>query len=369
MHRSNPEVGKSKPVRVSTSIRRSRLAASVICASLLLAACNSSAPPSSGPPQTFSSPASPGSGSLGPGGKFPLGTLEVLSGQGCSGGASCDVEFQVTCPDVQNAAKGTFLIQSPSVTTRGIVVFFLGGLGTGEAGESINREMVLSLADHGIESVIVKWVDSWLESAPGEEVGPARLACRPATAVAWIHENYYRAMGAPSQGLGGCGFCITGNSGGSSQSAYALSFYGLGSIVDAAILSGGPPHAAIEQGCTGQAPYTYTPVEAPKLDYSYGFLNGGGPCEQHDSSFSTKWKQDSLESGGGVYKLPKTRILFIFGSADPTTGPVHGMAYLDKLQAAGSPYVSEETIPGMPHTIEIYPAGRDALENALLAKV
>jgi hypothetical protein len=349
--------------------KRSPLIAMLLCGALLAAACVKSPPSSTLPTDT---PISTGpSPTQHKGGKFPIGSLVLDSGSGstCPAGTACQIQFQVTCPAVQEPARGVFLIQTSLGSARGMVVFFLGGLGTGEGGEKINRDLIRSIALQGIESVVVQWTDSWMAAASGEEVGPARLGCRPATAIAWIHDNLYRALSAPAPSLGACGFCITGNSGGSSQSAYALSFYGLGDIVDAAVLSGGPPHAAIEPGCTGVPPYAYTKIEAPKLDLSYGFLGGTGPCQDRDGSFSSKWKRDSLDTGGGDYTFPHTRIVFIFGSADPTTGPAHGMAYLAKLQAVGTPYVSVETIPGMPHTIEIYPAGRAALETAFLGSV
>ena len=252
----------------------------------------------------------------------------------------------------------------PAGAPRGVVAILLGGKGVGFTG--VNRMFVSQLATDGFEVVIVSWEDPWLQAARGEDVGPARLACRSATAIKWIHDNLYERLGVPRAALGACGFCLHGNSGGATQIGYSLSLYGLGSIVDAAVLSGGPPHAAIAKGCLRERGYAYDNISAGIIDLSYGFPDGGGPCEKHDKSFQERWNQDSLDTAGGTYKFPQTRVAFVFVSGDPTVGPAHGRDYQAKLEAAHSPYVTIRTISGQSHTIEELPLGRAALENALL---
>jgi hypothetical protein len=181
-----------------------------------------------------------------------------------------------------------------------------------------------------------------------------------------VHDNLYQQLGVSAPALGACGFCLHGNSGGASQTAYALSFYGLGSLVDAAVVSGGPPHAALAKGCLDEPGYAFDTISARIIDSSYGFLDGGGPCEGGDESFTRQWEQDSIDVGG-QYKLENTRSAFVFVEGDPTPGPEHGKVWEAKLKDAHSPHVSEETIPGTEHTIEQLPNGRQALEEALLA--
>jgi hypothetical protein len=244
-----------------------------------------------------------------------------------------------------------------------MVVVTLGGFGTDLAG--VSTPFLRRMTADGFKTVVIVWTDSWLQSAPGEQAGPARLACRSATAIQWIHDNLYGRLGLAASPQT-CGFCLTGNSGGASQAAYALSFYGLGSIIDGAVLTDGPPHAAIAQGCLGAKGYAYDQDSASKIDLSYGYTQGGGPCEQRDQSFARRWRQDSVD-GGGVYFLPKTRVVFLFVSGDPTPGPPHGKAYLAKLLSARSLYVSSDTVPGSVHTITDLRQGRVAVERALLA--
>jgi hypothetical protein len=238
----------------------------------------------------------------------------------------------------------------------------MGGLGTGFTG--INRSFVSGLAGAGFEAVVVSWVDPWLQSSAGDDAGPLRLGCRPATVIRWIHDNLYQDIGAPAGGVGECGFCVTGNSGGASQIGYSLSFYGLDDVVDAAILSGGPPHAGLDEGCLGDPGLAYDRTSAGIIDLSYGFPDGGGPCSLRDGVFGERWDADSLDTGG-AYFLPSTRIAFVFVEADGSGGPPHGRFYLDELRAAGTPMLTEEVLPGAEHTIQALPEGRAALMAAL----
>jgi hypothetical protein len=183
-----------------------------------------------------------------------------------------------------------------------------------------------------------------------------------------VHDNWFLRLGVPDGPVGRCGFCITGNSGGSSQSSYALSHYGLESILDAVVPSGGPPHAAQTKGCLrnpGQERYWYESGSAATIDSSYGFRGTSGPCALHDSSFVPRWDEESVDTGGSDYVHPATRVHFIFGGADASVAPAHGQDYVNRLKASGSPYVTVEVIPGMPHSIAHSPEGLAALRSAL----
>ena len=120
---------------------------------------------------------------------------------------------------------------------------------------------------------------------------------------------------------------------------------------------------------TGQDDLGFERWAAPIIDLSYGFRRNG-PCATHDSSFVPLWTRDSLDTGGGAdYEYPTTRVVFIFGTADMTTGPSHGKLYLAQLRAHHSPYVDEVDVSGLPHNIDAYASGRAALLTALLGRV
>jgi len=274
----------------------------------------------------------------------------------------------VDCPDVGQTAQGVLIADGPGGTPKALVVGFIGTRGTGL--EGLNKQWVDSMVADGYQVVIVSWANEtpWLQSASGDEVGARLLGCRPATAIKWVHDNIYDPMGLSSSATGVCGFCLTGNSGGASQIAYSLSFYGVAGMVDAAVLSGGPPHAGLDQGCLGSdRNLAYDQGSAALMDLSYGFLTPGtGPCAKHDQSFADRFKEDSVDVGG-TYKFPDTRMSFLFVTGDHTSAPPHGMLYYDKVKEAGTPMVQVQEVPGQSHTIMISPEGRQAVEDELTA--
>jgi hypothetical protein len=249
-------------------------------------------------------------------------------------------------------------------------VISTGGQGTQwfSAKGDLAATFVRDLRNDGFVVVQLRWVDSWLVSAPGENAGSGHLGCRPATVFKWVHDNQFLRLGVPAGPVGHCGFCITGNSGGASQSSYALSHYGLDSILDAVVPSGGPPHAAQTKGClrnAGQESYWYASGSAATIDSSYGFQRTAGPCALHDPSFVSRWDAESVDTGGSDYFHEQTRVHFIFGGADSSSAPAHGRDYANRLIASGSPNVTVQVIPGMGHSI-VNQAGLAALRSALV---
>jgi hypothetical protein len=263
---------------------------------------------------------------------------------------------------------GTAPGEGPS---RGVVMFFSGGAGTEWwAYTPPALDFLNGLRRDGFTVVQVRWIDPWLVAAPGEQAGPARLACRPATTIQWVHDNLYVSLSNPGLKKGECGFCITGQSGGASQVSYALSHYGLEDIVDAVIPTGGPPHAALAKGCLrnpGEDAYWFaSPGPAFVIDLSYGY-RGNGPCSRHDPAFTARWQQDSVDTGGSDYvHAGKTRIHFILIAGDPTVAPAHALDYAARLRPApASPWVTVQSVPGTEHEIVRSPEGLAALGEAL----
>ena len=333
---------------------------------LLAAACSKD--PGGFPPPISSGPSVPSpTGSSSSQGTLPLGTLTLTSGSAsCAQGGRCRLGFRVDCPGVQEPAEGTLIAEGPG-QARALVMGFVGTLGTGTIG--LSKQWVADMVAQGFEVVVVSWADQtpWLTSSSGEEIGPKVLACRPATAIAWTHDNIYRQLGVSSPGAGACGFCATGNSGGASQIAYALSFYGVGSLLDAAVLTSGPPHTALDKACLGPDPNLRFDADSSSIvDLSYGFAPGTGPCTHQDESFAERWRKDGIDAGG-TYSFPRTRVAFLFVAGDHTAAPFQGRLYAEKVMSAGSPMVSDDTVPGFNHTIMTFPEGRQAVEDALLS--
>lgn len=302
---------------------------------------------------------------------LPLGTLTLTgaSDSTCPSGHTCK-GFRVECPGVQQAARGFLATAAARTPARGLVVISTGGPGTKwfSGGGGLAASFVSDLRRDGFVVVQLRWVDPWLKSAPGEDAGSGHLACRPASVFKWVHDKRFLPLGVPPGPVGHCGFCITGNSGGASQSSYALSHFSLDSLLDAVVPTGGPPHAAQRKGClrnAGQEPYWYTEGSTSTIDSSYGFQGSPGPCALHDPAFVPRWNEESVDTGGSDYIHPQTRVHVILGGADTTPAPAHARDYVARLRASGSPYVTLQVIPGMGHSI-VNSAGLSALRAALV---
>lgn len=295
---------------------------------------------------------------------FPMGTFTEKQAPdvACPAGYDC-TGFTVTCPGLSVPAAGVLATGKARVRLRlGLVMFFSGGEGdewwSGDSRFAL--ELLEELRSEGIEVIQVRWTTPWLQASEGEDAGPAHLACRPATVIRSVHDR--AGLSLPPL-LRACGFCVTGNSGGASQISYALSHYALEDILDVAVPTGGPPHAAIADGCLPRSgPMAYG-ASARFIDLSYGF-RGGGPCESHAAAWTPRWTGESVDVGGDYY-YGSTSVRFILGELDQTPAPAHARRYFQALSSANSPHVSLTVVPGMDHDIVWSPQGLAALKEAL----
>lgn len=295
-------------------------------------------------------------------------TLERADDGDCPPGFECD-RFVVRCPGIGTDGQGVIASSAPAGAALGVVVLFSGGGGQtwwSETGRSSSASHFLDdLRAEGMAVFQVRWRGGWLGAPPGERLGPALLACRPATVVRWIHDE--RSPDVSSAAPGTCGFCISGHSGGASQAAYALSHYGLASIIDALVPTGGPPHAALVKGCTpgGDPGYRFTPAGAGTIDASYGYQEAG-PCARGDATFADRWQQDSVDTGGSDYQYSHTRVVILVGARDSGDVRTHADDYATRLQEAGSRMVSLMLVPDVGHSFFDSPVGLALLRQALL---
>src|SRR5262245_38783001 len=99
---------------------------------VLLSACQGGQQPTPSPSATTaptSTPTSTPSGGDGEG-TLPLGTLSASTDpSSCAQQAQCRIEFEVSCPDVQDPGRGT-LVEFPTAgQPHGMIMILLGGLG------------------------------------------------------------------------------------------------------------------------------------------------------------------------------------------------------------------------------------------------
>ncbi|CAN5760670.1 hypothetical protein BH23ACT1_BH23ACT1_12020 [soil metagenome] len=301
---------------------------------------------------------------------LPLGTVTVGSTRVRCPGEVCE-GIEVSCPGLSEPIRAMVSTTPPSGPPRGLVMFFTGGPGKGwyvdEASETVDE--FEQLQAEGFALVQVRWGGlGWLRAASDEQVGPAELACRPATVIKWVHDTSYEALGLEPE-PGRCGFCLTGNSGGASQISYALTHYGLADVVDALIPTSGPPHGQLAKGCLtepGDEAYAFPASAVGVIDSSYGGARTDGPCAAADEAFRDTFDRDSIDIGGSDYDYPQTRVHFIVSPGDETVA-VRAQDFADKLRQSGSPWVSLQEVPEMGHDIQKSDPGMAALVAAILA--
>lgn len=323
---------------------RRLLAATAIASGALLALTLLTAPAAVG-----GAPGSPGAAAV----PRPLGTVQQVNA----------TTLRVTnCAGVSQPATAEIRVGNATAGRRGVIALFTGGNGMTFWGDasSVSAQAIADLRASGFRVVEVRWTTPWLASAPGERSGPHALACRPASVTKWLHDTMYVPMGLnPPVGI--CGFCISGNSGGATQSSYSLTFYGLEAVLDAVVPTGGPPHASLDKGCLrrpGEEAYYFAETgSARTIDSSYGF-SSGGPCELHNSGLTSRWIADSVQAGDLHY--PASRV-HIIGNGR-LVGEVHGIDYYNAIT---STMKTNEVIPSLPHGVHTDPLGTAAILRAL----
>ena len=150
--------------------------------------------------------------------------------------------------------------------------------------------------------------------------------------------------------------------------SYALSHYGLESIIDVAIPTGGPPHATLDKSCMnrpGEEAYWLPLTTRNFIDKGFGFFDENGPAARRDSSFVSRWITESVATGGSDYNHPHTRVHFLLGQTDKRM-QVIALDYFNRLKSAGTPFVSWEIVRNTGHGVSGSAEGRSALQTAIL---
>jgi hypothetical protein len=298
------------------------------------------------------------------------GTVQPTSGvdPDCPADQVCR-GFEVTCPGIQEPARGFIATGAASGSARGVLVTFDGGIGRDyEFTQPSPAAWLEQMRADGFTTVQVRWVNPWLYASSGEDAGTHVLACRSASVIAWIHNTVFVPLKTPSLGAGRCGFCLTGNSGGASQVSYAISHYGLETMIDGIFPTSGPPHAAMAKACkhlASEAGYWFPASKAELIDRARGFFANNGPCLTHNASYAARWQQEGVDTGGNDYTHPSTRVHIFLGAQDDGYILAHAQDYAARLKQAGSPMVTVRIFPNMGHA----PSGEAmaAMRAAILA--
>jgi hypothetical protein len=205
---------------------------------------------------------------------------------------------------------------------RGTIMMASGATGSAWLGGTAVLEAWFDeLNQDGWRIVQVRWPSNqgWHRSDGTGRQGYGILTGRIATVVKHCADNWH------TDGE----LMVFGSSGGGSQWAYALSRYHLGSLVDRAIMQGGPPHGDIYGGCRRFPNLAYENQNTVMMDESYQApIVDMDHCDANrPDEAGSWWWWDSLITGNLAW--PETA--FLWGQNDTTTGPAHGRLVADKL--------------------------------------
>ena len=260
----------------------------------------------------------------------PLGVVELTTDGDCKRtfGDRC-LQIAVTCPRINDAAAK---LRVTGTGSSGTVVLTTGRRGTGwyraggqsTEGRDITNVMMDALLAEGYRLIEVAWEEPGIWEGPG---GSISLACRSATIFNWIYRNFH------GEGF----FAAQGNSGGSSQVAFSLAYYGLHEVLDLANLSGGPPPCPISIG--------------GKLNFR----------EQGKCLVGERLWDDSREPillGNPLLQYPNTTVRFFLGETEPSLSIIESAnAYHNAIEAKKSMQI----VPNTAHQVHRTEEGTGAL--------
>ena len=255
----------------------------------------------------------------------PLGKVETISDHRCGGpfGDRC-LDVIVTCPGISDAAV-TLRVTGTGIGGTAVLTTASNGTSTYRpTDESVEGyENVVGMTDallaDGYRLVELIWRQPGVWDGRG---GSITLACRPATAIRWVYDNFYE----------GALYLAQGTSGGSAQIAFSLAYYGVDDILGLANLASGPPPCPISTD--GRL----------NIRDNIDCLVGG-----------QLWGESTEPMLFGNPKLhyPNTAVRFFIGELEPTEEIIKSAnAYYDRISSEKSMLVVPNTGHAMNKTAE-----------------
>jgi len=292
--------------------------------------------------------------------------------------------LNITCPNVQSFQPydATVKITTPAGASIGTIIFITGAGGTTYYDAHFNNgsSLILDVVNAGFTAAQIVFdnpTDGWLTGPAQDSNGPITLACLPAAAIEWVY-NSVLTPGTP--------LCATGNSGGSFAIAYALSHYGLDSVLTLAELTSGPEASRLDYGCSPGKKYSACAVCGTGTQYeSFGIQNAEnivdpaytgvkgqknastGPCSlgwAGNTQWAAQLHHDSILSDTYSPLLSfATQIRVVFGGLDTSGGAIpEGLDWASFITSS----VAVVCVPGAGHEMANYTTGAAQIESDLI---
>ena len=276
--------------------------------------------------------------------------------------------YDVVCEGLPAAqVEVAYYDRSAGTTAKGSIVFGSGGDGTG----FYNYTQTRKLQDAGFNVIDRRWPAGWFT---GGTTGPQQAACRLAALL-----RYVRSSVVPTGA-----FCATGNSGGSAELSYALTWQGAGKVLDFAMPSSGPFHR-LDLACQGEQDATWKAqcqalVTSRCPDCASRLCQlGNGPRSLIDLSFSAMPRCSASTTAdlslistlgpaqGPNSKLDGAPVRYLTGKDDTGGYAPLQTALHDALKANGA-NVEILYITGAPHEMDTTTAGANAIYDGLTTR-
>lgn len=278
--------------------------------------------------------------------------VEVLGSSSCGPQQTCH-RLRVTCGGLE--PRGAEVREYEVATSVGTVVVATGVYGNRPYDQYVERQRTLdALREAGFEVFALRWSDGklgWGSTAEG--TGYEAPMCGYSSVVRWL-----AAERADRPEV----LCAQGNSGAALQIAYGLSVYGLGDLLDVAVLSGGPPLVRIDQFCfrpTRQKQAQRWRANGRRItDYLMGWDGAGDHCKNalgDDSAVAalqtTGLLPESLEQATADgrqrrFHFPTTQLLFVQSEGDKSASQAR--LYYDAVTSQKSWHA----LPGRAHGVD-----------------
>lgn len=245
--------------------------------------------------------------------------------------------------DVANeTVSGTAWITDDHATPIGTFVFFSGGWSTGYYFSSWPATVLPNAVARHQRVVQFAWTaNGSYTSANG--VGILAATCRTATLLRFLYDD-------ASITQAGTPFGCFGQSGGATQCAYPLVFFGGKSFIDYVIFSSGPPISYLRLGHMGTRDPTWASQYQALSPWTGNpatiLAKFGGECSIPDSAYgSHTWfcddsatggidspgTRDGVDRGDGDFVWPLVQCHGLGGTLDNSVAPVFGKKFMNAL--------------------------------------
>lgn len=281
-----------------------------------------------------------------------------------AGATRCD-RYMVTCGGLAGrvAEVATYAgVGAP----HGAVIFGSGSAGAG----FYDFQARETLTAAGYTVMERRWVGGWFQ---GATEGPPQGSCGLGALIRHVRAALPAALP----------LCATGNSGGSVELGYALTWHHAADSLDFALPTSGPFHR-LDLACQGESDPTWMDrcaelkadlcptcasdiceVTGPRdyIDVSYDHVTR---CTAPGAGDLALLRDDSPLYGPSVGELAGFRIGVLVGELDPGAYLPLAGAFSAALLDAGAD-VHFDTVPGAGHAMDDFPTGAEAIADAILA--